>query len=336
MFGLSGLDGRIHTTMASFANDVDDVDMPKLLLVGSVIYSGLTTALHPLNVVKTREQAFSSSSSAAVPIAAVRSLVREQGVRGLYAGLVPVLAGAVPARAGYILALEGTRPRALAAARGAGLDGASAEAVAHGCAGFAAAVASLLVYVPADVVSQRMMVADRAANSGGARPSLLGEIRAVHASAGVAGFFRGFWVSAAVGLPAGSIWWAAFGWAREFIPAAFGPMTELGATAAAAATVAAVAPLDTIKVRTQLAGVTEGSGRGVREPVWQMAGRLVRRDGILSLWAGSLPRFAHLSLWGTALITVYEQLKHFCRNKPPPRTLSRMHTLTRTVSGMGR
>ena len=35
----------------------DDVDVPKLLLIGSGLYSGLTFALHPLNVIKTRAQA---------------------------------------------------------------------------------------------------------------------------------------------------------------------------------------------------------------------------------------------------------------------------------------
>ena len=64
-----------------------------------------------------------------------------------------MLAGALPARAAYIVALEGVRPRAAAGARGLGLTGVQVDAVAHGCAGLAAAAASMLIYVPVDVVS---------------------------------------------------------------------------------------------------------------------------------------------------------------------------------------
>lgn len=302
---------------------VDELDLPKLLVAGSVIYSGLTTSLHPLNVIKTRAQAFSSDKVQVSRTEAVRSLMRTQGVRGLWAGLVPVLAGALPARAGYILALEGTRPQAQAAARFAGLDGASAEAVAHGVAGFAAAMASLLIYVPADVVSQRMMVTT-GPNTAALRRTLFGEIAAVHAAGGWRGFFRGFGISAATGLPAGSIWWAAYGSTRGALPALLGPIPDLAqaavaGTLAAAATVVTVAPLDTLKTRTQLAGALASDAAGAAsEPVWRLATRLARQDGLLSLYAGSLPRFAHLSLWGTALITVYEQLKRTCRKAGAP------------------
>ena len=71
-------------------------------------------------------------------------------------------------------------------------------------------------------------------------------------------------------------------------------------------------PLDTLKTRIQLAGGTAAAS----EPVWRLAARLARQDGLFSLYAGSLPRFAHLTLWGTALVTVYEELKRTCRKAP--------------------
>ena len=77
------------------------------------------------------------------------------------------------------------------------------------------------------------------------------------------------------------------------------------ATAAAAATVLAVTPLDTIKTHHQLA--TSSS-----EPASRLAWRLVRSDGILSLYAGMSPRFLHLSIWSSCLISIYEELKKRC------------------------
>ena len=70
-------------------------------------------------------------------------------------------------------------------------------------------------------------------------------------------------------------------------------------------------PLDTIKTHVQLA--TSNS-----ESSWRLATRLIRRDGLASLYSGFAPRFVHLSLWGTALITIYEELKRVCRKPPPP------------------
>ena len=41
----------------------ENLDLPKLLLYGSGIYSALTLALHPLSVLKTRAQASTAPSS---------------------------------------------------------------------------------------------------------------------------------------------------------------------------------------------------------------------------------------------------------------------------------
>ena len=124
-------------------HEAEEVDLPKLLLVGSGLYSVLTAALHPLNVLKTRAQAASSEVKSATRFEMLRILTRGSGggLGGLFSGLGPVLAGAVPARASYILALEGVRPKAEAAARTFGADGPSAAAAGHGAAGFAAAAA---------------------------------------------------------------------------------------------------------------------------------------------------------------------------------------------------
>ena len=88
-----------------------ELDLGRLLLLGSGLYTLLNATLHPLNVLKTRAQV-ASSRAAAYPsqLDFFRSLLGPQygggGVRGLFAGLVPVLVGAIPARAAYITALE--------------------------------------------------------------------------------------------------------------------------------------------------------------------------------------------------------------------------------------
>ena len=298
-----------------------EVDLAKLMAVAIIPYSTLTAVMHPLNVFKTRAQASSATAVSLSRIEYMRTIIGPGGIRGLFAGVGPVLAGAVPARASYILALESVRQPAEGAARRLGADGATAVAAGHGCAGLSAAMVSMLVYVPVDVVSQKMMVTPaQSAATPDSPPLRLGFMQVLRdvtsGPSGWRGLYRGLGISMVIGLPAGSIWWATYGTARSVISQALGAgyqppelaQKAVAATAAAAATVAVVAPLDTIKTHHQLA---VGS-----ESVWPLALRLMRRDGFLSLYAGSTPRFLHLALWSTCLVSVYEELKRICVREP--------------------
>ena len=234
-------------------------------------------------------------------------MLGKDGVRGLFAGLGPVLAGAVPARASYIAALESTKRPAEAAAKRLGASNTTAAGVGNGCAGLAAAAVSMLVYVPVDVVSQKLMVEPP---KDAPRPTFSGVLHEVTTGpGGWRGLYRGLGITMLIGLPAGSIWWASYGAAREWLYAAWQDVPELAqkaaaATAAAVATVATIAPLDTIKTHHQLSSSSESA--------WALATRLVRRDGVASLYAGSTPRMLHLALWSTCLVSVYEELKRAC------------------------
>ena len=282
-----------------------ELDLPKLLLIATAPYTMLTAAMHPLNVMKTRAQA--NSSIPASRLEQFRIMIGRSGIRGLFAGLGPVLAGAVPARASYIAALEAVRPHGESAALSCGAESSVAAAFGHGIAGLAAATVSMLIYVPVDVISQKMMV--------DGSPALRDVVRTVTSGPdGWRGLFRGLGISMAIGLPAGSIWWATYGAVRESVTQRVGSgdmrlpelaQKALASTAAAAATVAVVAPLDTIKTQHQLrTGSGEGAGR--------LAVRLISRDGLVSLYAGSTPRLLHLALWSSMLITIYEEMKSYC------------------------
>ena len=68
------------------------------------------------------------------------------------------------------------------------------------------------------------------------------------------------------------------------------------------------------------------------ESAWRLATRLLRNDGLFSLYAGFGARFVHLSIWGTCLITIYEELKRVCKKRPPQSLLIR--TLTGSSPGL--
>ena len=187
-------------------------DLPKLLLVGSAFYTGLNCCTYPLAVIKTRMQASAVSMGS---LEAAGELWRISGIRGFYAGIGPVLLGALPARAGYITALEGTKAFWQARAEAAGVTGPTAAAVSNGAAGFGAVLASQTIYTPCDVVTQRVMVASGSGGAAAADASAAHVVRDIWSTSGWSGFYRGFGVTLIAYLPGGSVWWAAYGGARS-------------------------------------------------------------------------------------------------------------------------
>ena len=59
----------------------DNVDLTRLILVGSGVYTCLTATLHPLSVIKTRAQAASNLTSLS-RLDALRAMIGTSGVRG--------------------------------------------------------------------------------------------------------------------------------------------------------------------------------------------------------------------------------------------------------------
>mmetsp|Transcript_19966 Transcript_19966/g.28288 ORF Transcript_19966/g.28288 Transcript_19966/m.28288 type:complete len:458 (-) Transcript_19966:1565-2938(-) len=104
-----------------------EIDKVKFYGIGTVMYSTLTLMLHPITVLKTRQQVLSSSSSSSNNSnsktlqhqPSFRSTLRDVlkssssgglgGVSGLFRGVGIVVALAVPARIIYIGVLENTR-----------------------------------------------------------------------------------------------------------------------------------------------------------------------------------------------------------------------------------
>ena len=288
--------------------DLSELDLPKLLMLGSAFYTGLNCCTFPLAVVKTRMQA---SSVQMGTVTASRELFRASGLRGFYAGLVPVLLGALPARVAYITALEGSRAFALHRAEAVGMSGATAAAASNGCAGFAAVLASQVVWTPFDVVTQRIMVASGTSGAAAADQSVSHVVRDVWHASGWRGFYRGFGVTLIAYLPGGSVWWAAYGGARE---AATGQkvvpelLEQFGAaTWASLWTVAVTSPLDVLKTRVQL------SSGAVAPPVMSLAKELIASEGVTGLYRGFLPRWSQASIFSACVISLYEHLKIVCR-----------------------
>ncbi|KAJ0074974.1 hypothetical protein Patl1_33618 [Pistacia atlantica] len=285
------------------------LDKWKFFLHGAALFSGVSAALYPVVVLKTRQQ-----------------------VEGFGTSLM----GTIPARALYMGALEVTKSKVGSFTVRLGLNEGTAAAIANAAAGLSAAMAAQLVWTPIDVVSQRLMVANgkdcRYVNG-------IDACRKIVRTDGARGLYRGFGISILTYAPSNAVWWASYSVAQRVVWGGIGwhfsgkggygvgggddgegsmnmirpdskmVMAVQGVSAAMAGGVSALItmPLDTIKTRLQ---VLEGEANGRLGPtVGQTVRNLVKEGGWTACYRGLGPRWASMSISATTMITTYEFLK---------------------------
>lgn len=312
--------GSHHRTLGQTEINWDKLDKTKFYVVGAGIFTGLTVALYPISVVKTRLQVASRDALERDAFSVIKGILRTDGIPGLYRGFGTVITGAIPARIIFLTALETTKVAAFKMVEPFKLSEPSQAAIANGVAGMSASLCSQAVFVPIDVVSQKLMVqgySGHATYKGG-----LDVVRQVMKSDGIRGLYRGFGLSVMTYSPSSAVWWASYGSSQRFIWSFLGqgnehvgPGPSLGAIVMvqaaggifAGATASCITtPLDTIKTRLQVMGLEK------RPTARQVVKQLVSEDGWKGFYRGLGPRFFSMSAWGTSMILAYEYLKRLC------------------------
>ncbi|TKY74875.1 Solute carrier family 25 member 44 [Spatholobus suberectus] len=318
------------------------LDKSKFFFLGAALFSGVSFALYPMVVLKTRQQVSSARISCLNMSCAI---MRYEGFRGFYKGFGTSLMGTVPARALYMASLEVTKSNVGTAFVELGFSETTAIAVANAAAGVTSAMAAQLVWTPVDVVSQRLMVQ----GSGGSKSVLANlnsdsyrngfdAFRKILCADGARGFYRGFGISILTYAPSNAVWWTSYSMVHRLIWSAFGSymgkstrnekndnlgngcggfrpdskamVAVQGLSAVVASGVSAIVtmPLDTIKTRLQVLDMEEN---GRRRPLTfvQTVRNLVKEGGLLACYRGLGPRWASMSMSATTMITTYEFLK---------------------------
>lgn len=308
--------------------DWEMLDKSKFFFLGAALFSGVSAALYPVVVLKTRQQVAESRLSC---ITTAISIVKHEGPRGLYRGFGTSLMGTIPARALYMAALEITKSNLGTATVRLGLPEHTAAAIANAAAGLSAAVAAQLVWTPVDVVSQRLMV-----QGGCPRDASRKYVNGIHAfrkilsTDGPRGLYRGFGISILTYAPSNAVWWASYSVAQRLVWSSYGcylckrdddgvkigsdtktVMAVQGVSAAMAGGISAfiTMPLDTIKTRLQVLDGNDNGRKGGGPSVGQTLRNLVREGGWSACYRGLGPRWASMSMSATTMITTYEFLK---------------------------
>ncbi|GMP28621.1 hypothetical protein CsSME_00004088 [Camellia sinensis var. sinensis] len=285
----------------------DKLEKTKFFVVGAGIFTGVTVALYPVSLIKTRLQVASKDAGERGAFSIIRGILRTDGIPGLYRGFGTVVTGAIPTRIIFLTALETTKAATFRLVEPFKLSKPTQAAIANGVAGMAAAVCSQAVFV-----SQKLMVqgySGHATYNGG-----LDVPRKVLKVDGIRGLYRGFGLSVMTYSPSSAVWWASYGsslflghgtteheesapslWTIVSVQAAGGIFA--GATASCITT-----PLDTIKTRLQVMGHEK------KLTVREVVEGLVADDGWKGLYRGLGPRFFTMSAWGTSMILSYEYL----------------------------
>ncbi|KAE9603662.1 hypothetical protein Lal_00002108 [Lupinus albus] len=317
------------------------LDKSKFFFLGAALFSGVSAALYPMVVLKTRQQCSSAQYSCVNMSCAI---MRYEGFKGFYKGFGTSLMGTIPARALYMASLEVTKSNVGTALVDYGFSDTTATAIANAAAGVTSAMAAQLVWTPIDVVSQRLMVqgCNSTTNTKNIVTNLNPEryrngfdaFRKILCADGARGFYRGFGISILTYAPSNAVWWTSYSMVHRLIWGAFGSymgknnegnlvnggcgfrpdsktmVAVQGLSAVMASGVSAIVtmPFDTIKTRLQVLD-NEESGRRKPLTFMQTVKNLVNEGGLHACYRGLGPRWVSMSMSATTMITTYEFLK---------------------------
>jgi solute carrier family 25 protein 44 len=310
-----------------------DIDKSRFFCIGTAMYTAITLTLHPITVLKTRQQVLTSPHK-------LQNIRLINTMKTYYRGVGIVLVSAIPARSIYIGVLENSKEivsSKLISNKKSSLFTSLDEksqlsliaSISGGISGGCAAMASQTIVVPMDVISQRQMVMDSSLyeTEGGA----LNIIKNVIKTDGFAGFYRGFGMSLFTSLPGGTLWWATYSGCHQVLqnfefnnsskhendnqlpPRHFNDMIRRGINQGVAGLSAAIVaasltqPLDVIKTRLQVATDSQTKTYGV------ICEDLLHSHGLQGFFRGVSPRILSMAIWGTALSSAYEYLRHVSR-----------------------
>ncbi|KAK4176660.1 putative S-adenosylmethionine mitochondrial carrier protein [Triangularia setosa] len=323
-----------------------DNTQAEILAAGAVAAFTVDLLIYPLDTIKTRyqSQGFTDQSGRPGSIS--------NGFRGLYQGIGSVIFATLPAAAIFFISYESAK-----LALKSSLPNAAPQPVIHAVASAGAELASCTVLTPAEVIKQNAQVLQRSDSSRNNRSSSIEALRMVWQSEGGAArrLWTGYTALVARNLPftalqfplfegfRGYIWNRRRGSAKPSQPwkdcagsdelqnttqsketrqnglksALVETGMVTGASAAMSGSLAALitTPLDVIKTRIMLSAGSSSTRESVRE----IAGRIIREEGVRGIFRGAVLRGTWTALGSGLYLGSYEMAKVWLKGTSPER-----------------
>jgi Mitochondrial carrier protein len=284
---------------------------------------------HPLDTVKARLQAPPGSTPLYTgPFDALRRTARSEGIRGLYRGFGAVIVGGTPGTVIYLCTYD--------ICRSFFSNDTSDEQhfAVHFVSGMVAETVACLVYVPVDVIKERMQVqhtdgAVGASNQATAYRNSWHALKVVSKTEGLGGIYKGYGATLASFGPFSALYFVfyeRFKWMTqqhlEMSRASAVPLqwTILNSAAAGALASWLTSPLDMAKLRLQVqrGNLYSGyTGKGHVENPSHYSGMVdclrqtFRDGGMKALFRGAGARVLHFAPATTVTMTIYESCRSF-------------------------
>ncbi|CAN8070696.1 unnamed protein product [Agarophyton chilense] len=260
------------------------------------------TLLHPLDTVKTVRQADPKHFRGMTPT--LMAIIRTRGPFALYAGIVPALIGSALSSALYFGAYEFARssfaqvsPRSFQRPK----TRVPLTAISAACGN----VASSVLFVPKEVVKQRMQSGVEAGNFFGAALSILRK-------SGCTGLYRGYKATLLRNVPSTMLRFAIYEEAKLAIRRVKGDKSEIPLTfseyivagsVAGVVSSACTTPMDVLKTRFATGAIKPGTA------IVPAIQEVVRRDGVRGLFVGIRARLVWAALFAAIGLSSYEVCK---------------------------
>ena len=302
------MDGVLNNDEDSWVN-YSEMDKSKYssLLTAMGVASSLIT--HPFSVITTRQQAgrhITGDPRSSSVFNAMSGLVGILGWRGMFRGWTPVAVMGVPSQLIYLTITESTREKFQRALKSVfpSLPSAVIDGMQSAGTSVIANVVSYVPFVPAEVISSRMMIQGKRGNG------MLQTMRYVWKEDGFRGFYRGFNASLMYGILLSVQWWWSYSVSRrEFSKLEIMKQNPIlldastGLIAGVMSTCIAH-PLDTLKTRIM-------TGNKIRMPLIETLTTILKKEGYRVLFRGLAANTYQAGLTSMGFSISYEAVKKY-------------------------
>eukprot|EP00752_Nemacystus_decipiens_P005250 g4764.t1 len=281
------------------------------LLGGTTAGVVTTTALYPLDLVKTRYQVYDKGPSPYKSlITAFRTIAKDEGTRALYQGLGPSLLGNAVAWGGFFYCYENIKT----AIRGRVPKGVELGPVHHLGAGYVAGAMMVLATNPVWMIKTRMQLQDRSAKASGVRPysGLIDAVRTITREEGPLALYKGS-VPALMLCGQGAVQFAVYEWLKARVPKRDEntPMESLlmGGASKVLSTLVTY-PTQVIKSRLQQRGTAEDvqAGSSRYRGTLHCAAEIGRKEGARGFFKGCVAHAVRAAPASAITFVVYEEV----------------------------
>ncbi|KAG0370833.1 hypothetical protein BGZ54_003555 [Gamsiella multidivaricata] len=301
---------------------------------GTGVFMCLDVIAWPMEVARTRMQA-SKDNRPQSTFKLLRDIARTEGPTKLFRGLGPFLLTSLPAQFVYLGVYEhATTVIERNFPDHHNSNSAMREIAVAGTAGFLAEAMSALLYVPTDIISQRLRV--QSESKGGLHVTSIDIFKSIYKTDGLRGYYQGFLATLLAFTPSSVTHWAGYEATKKMLYNHFSAKEQkqiqqgnhdgffakhrlsqnnmfivgLSALNASILSLVISSPFDMVRVRLQLLdGAHLEQAEQLKKGWWSMAKLIAKGEGVRGFFKGMAPKIMASIPGGIGYLFAYEYIK---------------------------